>query len=266
MKTENIKETLSADRTKHGLCGLFGIGFLALALPAAAEPMTFWTGIVLGDYMYPSHELHHFVLGAVFSILLLGVIVQAIRPANRIGALHSSIIIWSSLTVVFTIGGEFSPIHLVLLGLLLGMAGTHPAGASQVPSRNTLDRRMATLAAVTAVGALAFASVELMAHFGAGDSHVEFGHYLFMATAGVSIAGLTLYGSFRGIGWRFPAYASVFLMAVIGFVSVVYPGAEQGSSLGVVIGIVVVVWAVTFVVVAERRRFLGDSTVEKSSV
>ena len=52
-----------------------------------------------------------------------------------------------------------------MLGLLVGMAVAHPAGRDQLPSLVRLDRRMATLAFVTAVGAVVFAGIELSAHF-----------------------------------------------------------------------------------------------------
>ncbi len=252
MSVEVAGRQFSAAHAKLGLFALFGLAFVGLSLPAFLEPMTFWTGIVLGDYAYPTHELHHLVLGSVIPLLLLGVIVQAIRPANRVGALHSSIIIWLSLTVVFAIAGEFSPIHLILLGSLIGMALTHPAGSEQIPPLDDLDRRLAVIAAMTAVGAIAFAGTELISQFEAGDAHVAFGHYLFMATTGISIAALALYGSFRGIGWRWPIYGSAFLLAVIGLGSVIYPGAEQGSSLGVPLGLLITMWAIGFVAVAER--------------
>ena len=244
---------LSVDRVRIGLFALFGLGFLALAVPAFAEPMTFWTGIVFGDYAYPSHEVHHFVLGGLFSVLLLGVLAQAIRPRNRVGALHTAIIIWASLTVVFTAGGEFSPIQLVLFGLLAGMAATHPAGREQLPSPSDLDRAMAVVAAMTALAVLAFAFGELSAHRTATDDHVVFGHYTFMATAGVSVAALGLYASFRGTGWRFPVYAAAVCIAIVGLGSIAYPGVEQGSSLGVGLGAATTLWAIVFVAVAERE-------------
>ncbi|MEY7849274.1 hypothetical protein AB7C87_08755 [Natrarchaeobius sp. A-rgal3] len=242
---------------KDGVFVAFVLGFLALSVPAFAEPMTFWTGIVFGGYGYPTHELHHFVLGSVFTVLLLGVIGQAIRPSRRVGALHSSVLIWLSLTVVFAITGDFSPVHLVLLALLLGAVLTHPAGASQRPDAKALQPAMVAVGVLTAVGAIAFAGLELHAHLAVSDDHTALGHYQFMATTGTSIAALSLYGCLRGPGWRFPVYAGAALLSVIGLASIAYPGAEQGSSLGVGLGIVVVGWAVLFVLVAERNDALS---------
>ncbi len=248
---------ISNQYVKSGIFAAFLLGFLALAAPAVIEPMTFWTGIVFGDYTYPTHELHHFVLASVFTVLLLGVLVQAIRPTRRVGALHSSVLIWASLTLVFAGTGGFSPIHLVLLGLLGGAVLTHPAGREQVPDSASVPPVMAAASGLTALGALAFAGVELSTHLTSTDSHAALGHYQFMATTGVAIAALSLYGSLRGTGWRFPVYSAAALVAVIGLASIVYPGAEQGSSLGVGLGVVAVAWAVVFVLVAERGEMLS---------
>ena len=251
------RDELPIDRICVGLFAVFGIAFLALAVPAALEPMTFWTGILLGDYAYPSHELHHLVLGMVFPVLLLGVIAQAYRPRRRVGPLYTAVCIWAALTVVFAIGGGFSPVQLVLLALLVGMVFTHPAGADQLPSLAALDRPVAVVAGLTALGALTFSAVELNAHFVANDSHVGFDHYLFMATAGVSTAGLAVVASFRPVGWRFPTYTVAFFLTVFGLGSVLYPGSEQGSSLGV-FGLLVAVWALLFLAVAERDRIVAE--------
>ena len=253
MSTVTSRVSLSRDSVKTGLCGLFGIVFLALALPAALEPMTFWTGIVLGDYGYVGHELHHLVLGAVFPVLLLGVIVQAYRPRKRIAALHTALGIWLALTFVFTVGEGIAPVQFVLLGLLGAVALTHPAGRDQLPSLTETDRPLLVIALLTAVAAIGFAAIELNAHLTANDGHVEFDHYLFMATTGLSIAGLSLYASVRPTGWRFPAYAAAFFIGVIGAGSMLYPGSEQGSSLGVALGALVVLWALVFLLVAERE-------------
>ena len=259
MSTVSLQQRITAINFRLVLFGLFGLVFLALSLPALLEPMTFWTGIVLGDYLYPSHELHHLVLGSVFPILLLGVLVQVYRPSERVGALHTSLIIWASLVIVFAIGGEFSPIQVVLFGLLVGMAITHPAGKGQLPTLDAVNGVTIAVAALTAIGALALAGTELHSHLFVNDDHVGFDHYLFMATTGMSIAALALYGSLRGIGWRFPLYSAAFLLFVIGAGSVIYPGAEQGSSLGVVLGIFVILWAFVLVGLVER----GEMVLER---
>lgn len=252
MSTTIERFDLSIDRIRLLLCAASGIAFLALAGPAFAEPMLLWTGIVLGDYLYPSHELHHLVFGSVIPLLLLGVIVQVFRPTRRAGALHTSIVIWIALTAAFVVSGNVNPIFIVLLGLLLAMALAHPTGYAQIPSVASLDRRMLVLASVTAIGTFVLAGFEISAQLTAADAHVEFDHYLLMAATWISIGILAIYGSVRGIAWRFPHYAAVVLLVVIGAGSILYPGAEQGSSLGIGGGILAIIWAALLVIIAER--------------
>lgn len=252
------KLPVSFIQLRTGAFALFGLAFVALAIPAFAEPMTFWTGIVYGDYLYPTHELHHFVLGSILSILLLGVVLQALWMSRRVAALHSSILIWIFVVSLFTIGGAFSGIQILLLGLLCGMAVVHPLGMDQLPRVGSLDRPLAILAGLTAVAGLVLAGIELNAQLTVVDGHAGFDHYLFMAITYLSISGMALLGSFRPIGWRFPIYASSFLILVIGIASIVYPGPEQGSSLGVALGALAVIWAILLLGVAERNRLLND--------
>ena len=100
---------------------------------------------------------------------------QAIRPARRVGALHSSVLVWGSVTVVFAGTGDLSPMQLVLLGLLVGGLLTHPAGRSQVPDAASVTPVLAAVCGVTALGALVFAGVELDAHRGSrtGTPHSD---------------------------------------------------------------------------------------------
>lgn len=258
MSTARLKAGITRERITHGLFALFGLAFLLLSAPAVVEPMTFWTGIVIGEYLYPNHELHHLMLGIVFPLLLLGVIAQAFRPRDRVGALHTAIVIVAAIIVIFSIGGEFSAIQLLLLALLVGMALTHPAGIEQLPDPASASKPFLVVASITALGGLALVAVELNAHFTAHDGHVAFDHYLFMAVAGTSIAVLGIYASLRPINWRFPAYSVVAMLLVFGGGSVLYPGAEQGSSLGVGLGAVVILWAILFALVAERGEEILD--------
>ena len=258
MSTVTSKIGIAREHVHLGLFAGFGIAFLALSLPAVLEPMTFWTGIILGDYQYPTHEFHHLVLGSVLPVLLLGVLAQAIRPSARVGALHSAIIIWLSVTIVSAIGGDFSPVHLVLLVLLLGMAVTHPVGRDQLPTFGGVNRPLAVVVTITAVGGVGLAATELVAHLTVTDGHVALGHYLFVAATALSIAGLAVYGALNGIGWRYPVYSSAFLLAVIGLGSILYPAAEQGSSLGITGGLLVVLWAIALIAVAEKGDVLTE--------
>lgn len=243
---------LTTVHLRLGLFAVFGIGFLAMAVPGFLEPMTFWIGIVIGDYAYPTHELHHFLLGTYFGVLFLGVLAQAVYPSRHVGALHTSLILFTAAIIGLIVTGAFDVGLLILLGLLVGMVLAHPSGMDQLPSRDTFDPTLGVMAGVTAIGAVVFASIEWYAQITVNDPHVAFGHYIFTGAIGLSIAVLTLYGSFRGMHWRFPIYTAGLFLFVLGVSSIRYPGAEQGSSLGVIGGVVVTLWAIVLIVIAER--------------
>ena len=246
----------NASHLRLGLMYLCGVLFLALSLPVLLEPMLYWTGIIFGGYEYPTHEVHHFVLGIVLISLLLGIISQAYRPSDRPAALHSSIIIWGWFTIFFTIGDGFEPMFVVLLGLLIAMALFHPAGSSQLPEASSFSRPFGYLAILTAVLAFGFAGNELLTHLNVTDAHVSLSHYLFMATAAASVGTLLIRGSFSDRDWRYPIYLATAFIVIFGLASIVYPGAEQGSSAGQIGGAICVLWAGTLLIIAERGKSL----------
>lgn len=253
MSVVSDRVALNRNNLKLGGFVVFGLAFLALALPAFLEPMTFWIGIVLGDYAYPTHELHHFLLGTYLGLLFLGVVAQAVYPSKRVGALHGTIVLFAAAVIGVTLTDGFDPILLLLLGLLVGMTLTHPVGTAQLPSRENFDSLLGALALVTLIGGLAFAGIEWNAQLTAEDAHVVFGHYIFTGAAGLSVGVLAIYGSLRGINWRHPIYSASVLILVLGVASMVYPSAAQGSSFGVIGGILVALWALVLVLVAERN-------------
>ena len=190
------------------------------------------------------------------SLLLLGVLAQAYRPKIRSGALHTSLVIWSWFCVFFTIGEGFEPIFVILFLLLLGMAIVHPAGKEQLPDFSSFAVPLGYFTMAVAVVAFIVAGNEVLAHLTLADSHVMLGHYLFMATASASVGTLLIRGSFTEHGWRFPLYAGVAIMLVFGLASITFPGAEQGSSAGRILGVVVVVIAILTASIAEGVSIL----------
>jgi len=142
-------------------------------------------------------------------------------------------------------------IPLVIIGLL------HPGLRSFRPSRETLDTRMLALGAIAAVPLIAFAALQVNLHLTLADDHVVFEHYLMMAGGALTIGLGALIASFRPAGWRALVYAVAVLVALVGVASVVFPDPVQGANFGVIGGGLAVLWAISFVVVAEygaRRR------------
>ncbi|MXV63450.1 hypothetical protein GS429_15570 [Natronorubrum sp. JWXQ-INN-674] len=55
----------------------------------------------------------------------------------------------------------------------------------------------------------------------------------------------------KPVGWRIPLYAAGMLALLFGASSLAFPGAEQGSSLGTVGAIAVILWAIALIGVSE---------------
>ena len=233
--------------------------FLAFLLFALNEPMRFaylaWTP----GYEVFTHRVHHVMIGGLLSLLVISVALQLYRPAERIGAYLFAALAVGSLIVVSVIGegisalGELAifAIPLVIIGLL------HPGLRSFRPSRETLDTRMLALGAIAAVPLIAFAALQVNLHLTLADDHVVFEHYLMMAGGALTIGLGALVASFRPAGWRALVYAVAVLVALVGVASVVFPDPVQGANFGVIGGGLAVLWAISFVVVAEygaRRR------------
>jgi hypothetical protein len=234
--------------------------FLALLLLALNEPMRFAYFAWTPGYEAFTHRVHHVMLGSLLSLLVISVALQLYRPAEQIGAYLFAALAVGSLMVVSVIGegvsalGELAifAIPLVIIGLL------HPGLRSFRPSRETLDTRMLALGAIAAVPLIAFAALQVNLHLTLADDHVIFEHYLMMAGGALTIGFGALIASFRP--WRALVYAVAILVALVGVASVVFSDPVQGVNFGVLGGSLAILWAISFVIVAEygaRARSIG---------
>ena len=229
------------------------VAFLAFLLLALNEPMRFvylaWTP----GYELFTHRVHHVMIGAILTLLVISVAVQLYRPAKRVGAYLLAAVGVGSLLVVSLVGTGISAlselaifvIPLVLIGVL------HPGLRSFRPSRETVDVRLLVLAALAGVPLIAFAAMQVNLHLTLTNDHVVFEHYLMMAGGALTVAVGALVASFRPAGWRVLVYGVAVLVAIVGIASVTFTDPAQGVNFGVFGGALAVLWAVGFVAVAE---------------
>lgn len=242
--------------------------FLAFLLIALNEPVRFTVLAWLPEYGFVTHRVHHVMIGALLTVLVISVGVQLYRPARRVGAYLLTALLIGSITVATAIAEGVSAvtelaifiIPLVLIGVL------HPGLRSFRPSRERVDLRLLTLGVVAAVPMVAFAAIQLNLHLTMADDHVAFEHYIMMAGGALTIGLGALVASFRPVGWRTLVYGIAVLAVFVGAASVVFPGTEQGVNFGVVGGVLAILWAVSFVAVAEygarSRPTAGELTTE----
>ncbi len=248
-------------RVRKPVFYLLTVAFAAFLLFALRETMTMVVTAWLGGYAFPGHRVHHIVIGGTLAVFVATVAVQLYRPTKRVGALQAALAFVIAAFVLTAIASGLAAAGelLVFLVPVAVIALLHPARGELVPRLEGVDRRVLAIAGVGAIGFAALAVNEFVKHTTLADEHVAFGHYEFMLFGLVSIGLFALLGAVKPTGWRIPLYAAGVLAVLFAASSLAFPGAEQGSSLGTVGAIAVILWAIALIGVSEYVE-RGDSS------
>jgi hypothetical protein len=240
---------------------LLTVAFVAFLLFALRETMTMVVTAWLGGYAFPAHRVHHIMIGGTLAVFVATVAVQLYRPTKRVGALQAALaftiaaFVLTAIASGLTAAGEL----LVFLVPVVLIALLHPARGELVPRLEGVDSRVLAVAGIGAIGFAALAVTEFVNHTTLADEHVLFGHYEFMLFGLVSIGLFALLGALNPTGWRIPLYAAGILALLFAASSLAFPGVEQGSSLGTVSAIAVILWAIALIGVSEYVERGGSS-------
>lgn len=223
---------------------------LGALFPALPFTVVSWFSPEALQEMYPEepaidiHRFHLFGVVILTWLLFLPIAVQLIRPVTKLAAAALGL---ANVVVLITIdvaARVFDPLEIVALALLGIVFWLHPGrdNASLRPWR----RRPLALAAIGALGWLAYAAIELNRQLTgfATDPHVEFGHFGVMAQVSILVVLGAVVGSSAMQGRRFAAALAAAAGAYLGLASIVYPG--HTSSLGVGLGVAAIVWAALY--------------------
>jgi hypothetical protein len=250
-----------ASRVRKPAFYLLTVAFVAFLLFALRETMTMVVSAWFGGYAFPGHRVHHIMIGGTLTVFAATIAVQLYRPTKRVGALQAALafVIAAFVLTAIASGLMASGELLVFLVPVVLIALLHPARSELVPRLEGVDRRVLAVAGVGAIGFAALALTEFVNHTTLADEHVVFGHYEFMLFGLVSIGLFGLLGALKPTGWRIPLYAAGGLALLFAVSSLAFPGAEQGSSLGTVGAIAVILWAIALIGVSEYAE-RGDSS------
>lgn len=210
------------------------------------------------------HQVHDQLL---FTFLWIALVVPfallLYHPTDRVNTVLAPVLFavpWVVMAVVVD-----SPI--LMLGVIFAVFGLlalalHPAGRSVLAFDRveSVDRALAGLFAVAAVPLAVYGGLELFKQFTATDDHALFVHFGSMALAAFFVVVMGGLAVLRDRDWRFAAWSAGLTAAFLGVISVAYPTIE--SSLGLVVGGLLVLWAVAFVAAVEyvRSRNRVDET------
>ena len=205
----------------------------------------------------PSHRTHDVAYGALFTTLVLGVVVQLRRPEDNVAGMVMALVPGAALMLAALLAHqvdrvfEFNPLRYAA-ALAAVTALLHPSGRGFFRSfrLTEVSGPMLALTAVAAVPLLALASTNIGLQRGVIDGHVFMGHYGLMAALAFTIVGVAILASLGPVGARLTAWVAALLAAVLGVTSVLSP--DAASSLDTGWAVAAIVWAVAFSSAAAR--------------
>lgn len=237
----------------------FTLTALAAITVAALMMRTELAMIYTGWFMdFGIHQVHDQLL---FSFLWIALIIPfallLYRPTDRVNTVLAPVLFaipWIVMAVVIE-----SPI--LMLGTIFGVLGVlalalHPAGRSVLvfDQVDSIDRNLAGLFAIAAIPLTVYGALEVFKQFTIVDDHALFVHYGSMGIAALFVVAMSGFAVARERDWRFAAWSAGVTAGYLGVISMAYPGTE--SSLGLLGGSLLVLWAIAFVATVEyvRRR------------
>lgn len=208
------------------------------------------------------HQVHDQMLFAfIWIALIVPVALMLYHPTDRVNAILAPVIFGVPWTVLAILADSL----ILMLGAIFGVLGLvalvlHPAGRSlfTFDRVESVDRRVAGLLAVGAIPLLVYSGLELSKQLGPVGDHALFVHYGTMALAAFYVVLMGTLAVFRERDWRFAAWSAGLTAAYLGVLSLASPAIE--SSLGLIGGTLLVLWAIAFVASVEYvRRSDGEN-------
>jgi hypothetical protein len=159
-----------------------------------------------------------------------------------------------SATIGLATGTVFATVTLALAAVSLVPLVLHPAGRSVLRFDRVAspDRLLIGLYAVGAVFLVVYSGQELIKQFTLTGEDALRGHYGDLAIATFSMVVWGGFAVLRRRDWRFAAWMTGFVGLYLGVGSALFPTAS--SSLGLIGGVLMTVWAMVFVGMTELVR------------
>lgn len=197
-----------------------------------------------------SHRVHEITFGMLLAMVLVGVLVQLRSPEHHIAGIQQAVVVVLILTVVVTASTGWEWTTLIYLVPVVTIAMLHP-------SRQEIFRPR-----VSPAGGLLFLMVMLTLpvliafteEFDKAANNVRFhqSHWGGMAAFGLSLLATGYLAALRVRGWPLAAWITGTSMAVYGTASLRFRfDASARPDVG---GVLVLIWAVVWLVTAERAR------------
>lgn len=210
------------------------------------------------------HRLHVMGIAAVVGVFLLGLFAQAYKPVKRVASMWGAlliILVVSAGTLAYNVG---RPEEVLPFLALTGIAFVaHPAGRKLFQRGDSFSPALLALVVVAAIPLVAF----MMNQFGLSpnpaDPHAVEGHYVMMAGLLFAPLAYGLFAALGFVGWRLASWLAAVPMVYYGLMSIAFPA--QAGSTGMMWGVMAILWAIAFVVVAEYSRVSASPMLRRKA-
>jgi hypothetical protein len=271
-------DTVPASDSRLGSLSTVGkikfVAFTLVALAVIALNVVLTPAVVLNAaYLgwtttFGTHQVHDMTIRVVLWLaFLVPMALLLYRPKARVNTVQVPLVAIPIAVMAFLAGSELLPGFATVSVLAVAL---HPAGRSALrfDRVETVDRRLAAVFAVGAVPLLVYGILEVGAQVSTADEHTLFVHYGAMGIAAFVTIAMGALAVLRQRDWRFAAWNAGPVAAAAGIFSIGFP--DVASSLGVVGGALLVLWAIVFVARVEsgRRRDVDpeDELVDETTV
>jgi hypothetical protein len=241
-----------------------------------------------------SHKVHEISFGALFALILVGLLAQLRRPERKLGPLAQVVVpLAVTILVLVLIANESDPILVVFVVFPLVIVALHPGRRNLLRPSTALSPSMMVLVLIAALPMLIFAIQQLETAYEAGkiapevfdavpesatDAEFEaaiergtspatrqavqhYGHWSAMGAFSLSLLILAVIAALRPPGWRIVAWSSGLGVMLYGLASLLNP--TDASAHGGPAAIAALVWGGALIVTAEREnRALPSSRTE----
>lgn len=258
----------TAGKIKFAVFSLAAIAVIALNI--ALTPAVVLNAAFLGwTADFGIHQVHDMTISAILWLgFLIPMALLLYHPKGRVNTVLAPLLAIPIAVMAFAASSELLPGFVIMSVLALLAVALHPAGRSvfRLDRVDSVDRRLAALFAIGAVPLLVYGGLELNKQVSLADEHTLFVHYGAMALAALLVITMGALAVVRRRDWRFAAWNAGLMAAIVGVFSIGFPAVP--SSLGVIGGALLVLWAVAFVAAVEavRRRSLDfeDESVDET--
>lgn len=168
-----------------------------------------------------SHRVHEVTFGVLFTIALIGVLLQLRRPKENIAAMWQAMITIGAIAIAALAVSRSDWRASLLLGLAAIAALLHPAGRLLWLPR--LKPRWPMVVMTLALAIPMAAILEREARKAASNAQGHESHWAMMGVFAVVVFSVALLGALVVKGWRVPAWSAVGAATVYAIVSTRFP-------------------------------------------